>query len=198
MTAFEKEFLPFGNAGKLIGLLPAQRVMPDRFLRVIAATPIPTLLATIAASAADVRVQVLEVAEGQLVQWRYRVTTGAQLIVRRPQGARAYGTTSGQGFVSTDTETDWGTPGAGRHPTEFFFLGGIGEEIHFDELAAIAATDTRFWGWKLYVEPVKSWLMRNPVNLQEFISVDPLKVSAQQLHLLENFAGIVPLHLFRG
>ena len=199
-TAFRQNFRPFADAGQLVGLLPLGVSKPDRFFRVIANEPVPTIQVTIAASASQERQQTLEVSQGVLVQWRYIVITAlAQVVLRSPRAARSYATGGGgQGFVSTLTETDWGSE-TDRSPTEFFFLGGEQEEIRFDNLTATAATDTRFTGWKHFLDakPVESWLMKDPSNSSALLSVNPVNVPDSQIHLLENFAGIIPLALTR-
>ncbi len=199
-TAFRQNYRPFADAGQLVGLLPLGVSKPDRFFRVIANEPVPTIQVTIAASASNERQQTLEVAASVLIQWRFIVITAlAQVVLRSPRAARSYATGGGgQGFVADLTETDWGSE-TDRSPTEFFFLGGEQEEIRFDNLTATAATDTRFTGWKHFLESkvVETWLMTDPNDSSKLLSVDPVQVTAEQLHLLQNFAGIVPLALTR-
>ena len=199
--AFRELFKPFALPGELIALQELGVEVPTKFFRVVSVEPIPEVLITIAASAAEERQQDLEAQEGRLLQWRYRVVTAlAQVVLRSPRGARSFGTGGGgQGFVSTNTETDWGTI-IDRALTEFFHLGGNRTEVRFDNLAATAATDTRFAGWKHYLssEEVREWTMQDPVNASQLRSVDPHAVVPSQIHLLQNFAGIVPLFLTRG
>lgn len=200
-TAFQSDFKPFANAGQLIGILPISGEVPSKFFKVISVEPVPTLLATIAASASDERQSTLEVANGVLIQYRYVVAVAnAQVVLRSPQAARSYGTGGGgQGFVATTTETDWGTVND-RSPTEFFFLGGQQNEIRFDNLAATEATDTRFSGWKLFLSSseVNIWSMKDAENTSRVVDVDPHGIPDRAIHLLENFAGIVPQFLTRN
>lgn len=199
-TAFRPDFRPFANAGQLVGLLPLGASKPDRFFRVVANEPVPTILVTITANASDERQQTLEVAQGVLIQWRYIIVTAdARVVLRSPVAARSYGTGGGgQGFVTDLTDTDWGTVND-RSLTEFFHLGGEQEEIRFDEINGTAATDARFSAWKHFLESkvVDTWLMKDPSNSSSLLAVNPVNVPAEQLHLLENFAGIVPLALTR-
>lgn len=199
-TAFRPDFEPFAKEGQLLAILSLGQELPQRFFRVISVEPIPTLLATIAASASQERQTSLEVSDGQLVQWRFRVVSAnAQVVVNSPQSVRSYGTGGGgQGFVADETDTDWGTV-IDRALTEFFYLGGENREVRFDELSGNASTDTQFAGWKHYLsELVTSWSMRDPTNLSRLVMVDPKGVPPSQIHLLENFAGVVPLFLTRG
>ena len=198
---FRDVFKPFAQPGQLLALQDIGSEVPTSFFRVISIEPIPELLITIAASADNERQQDLEAQEGRLIQWRYRVVTAlAQVVLRSPRGSRSFGTGGGgQGFIGTNTETDWGTE-IDRAPSEFFHLGGNRSEVRFDNLAATAATATRFSGWKHYLskEQVSDWLMVDPMNPAMFRTVNPLGIPPSQLHLLENFAGIVPLFLTRG
>lgn len=200
-TAFRPEFEPFAKEGQLLGLLSLGTTKPERFFRVISVEPVPQLLITVAANADNERQTTLEVGSHVLAQWRFNVVTAnARVVVRRPRGARSYGTGGGgQGFVADTVDTDWGTE-IDRALTEFFFLGGEQDEVRFDEINGTAGTDTRVAGWKHYLEGTQTqlWTMRNPGNLAELIDVDPKQVPERQLHLLENFAGIVPLFLTRG
>ncbi len=199
-TAFGPDFRPFAKEGQLIALQGLGRDTPAKFFRVISVEPVPTLLITIAASASNERQQTLESGKDVLIQWRFNVVTAvAEVVLKSPRAARSYATAGGgQGFVATTTDTDWGTVND-RSLTEFFFLGGENEEIRFDNLAATAATAARFAGWKHYLtSEVESWTMRNPANLSQIIEVKTKEVPVDQLHLLENFAGIVPQFLTRG
>ena len=199
-SAFNPDFEPFAKEGQLLALQGLGQLLPTRFARVVQIEPIPEILITIAASASDERQVNLEVSDGELVQWRFRVVAAnAQVVVKSPQSVRSYGTGGGgQGFVAVETDTDWGTVND-RALTEFFFLGGENREIRFDELSGNAATASRFAGWKHYVEMgVTAWTQRDPANLGRLIDVDPTKVPSSQIHLLENFAGTVPLFLTRG
>lgn len=199
-TAFGPEFKPFADAGQLIGILPITGERATRFFKVVSVEPVPTLEVTIAASADNERQGTLEVASGVLIQWRWRVVTaGAQPVLRSPQAARSYSTGGGgSGFVADLTDTDWGTVND-RALTEFFYLGGEQDEIRFDNLTATAATDTRFAGWKMFLSnaQVDLWTMKDPENLSRLLDRDPKVIFDRQLHLLENFAGIVPLALTR-
>lgn len=198
---FRDVFKPFAQPGQLIALQELGVEVPTKFFRVISVEPIPELLITIAASAAEERQATLEAQEGRLLQWRYRiVTAAAQVVLRSPRGARSFGTGGGgQGFVGTNTETDWGTE-LDRALTEFFHLGGNRSEVRFDNLAATEATDARFSGWKHFLGAgeVNEWLMIDPASPGLFTSVNPRAVPPSQIHLLQNFAGIVPLFLTRG
>lgn len=201
MVAFDDSFKPFADAGQLLAIQSLAGERPTRFFKVVGIEPVPTLLITIAASADNERQQTLEVGSGVLVQWRYRVVTAAaQPVLRSPQAARSYATGGGgSGFVADTTDTDWGTVND-RSLTEFFFLGGQNDEIRFDNLSATAATAARFSAFKHFLvgAEVTEWTMLNPQNTSELIDVDPHIVPDRQLHLLQNFAGIVPLFLTRG
>ncbi len=198
---FRDVFKPFAQAGQLLALQEIGVEVPTKFFRVISVEPIPEILITIVASASQERQLTLEAQEGRLLQWRYRiVTAAAQVVLRSPRGSRSFGTGGGgQGFVGTLTETDWGTE-TDRANTEFFHLGGNRSEIRFDNLAATEATDARFSGWKHYLGQgeVNEWMMIDPANPSSLLSVNPHAVPPSQIHLLQNFAGIVPLFLTRG
>lgn len=199
---YKPDFSPIARPGQLLALLGLSENTPRAFYRVIQVEAVPTISVNISASANNERQTALEVPAGVLVQWRFKVTvSGAQVVVRRPQSAVSWSTSGGFGFVSSDTDTDWGGTGAMRASTEFFFLGGTNDIVSFNNLTATAATGTRFSGWKYYLEPVERWLMQNPKygmpGEPQFLEVELAKVPPHALSLLVDFAGIVPLYLSR-